>query len=141
MKKVFIILLVVSPILFAFSTIETDTWKKYKSIDGVDIFSKVEDLSINGKVQQMLIFKYVNTNNYDVDLSWRLDLYYNGVCRSCSLPSPNEYELNLKLKKGETQAGTSKSQDKKWAVFYGSKSENIAPLDRFEFSKLNVIKK
>ncbi len=114
-------------------------WKLYKNFNGVKVFTKVESNTLNGIKRNYLVFKYENTNKTTVELSWKLNVWYNGTCRACNLPSPNEYEMFIRLKPGEIKSGNASSASKKFSVFYSSDDENIAPLDKFEFANARVI--
>lgn len=136
MKKSLIIIALIS--FFSFSYTTSNDWKLYKSIDGVKIFSKVESTQIGNFNRNMLVFKYVNTTKKALNLKWKLNLYYGGVCRGCSLPSPNEYEMTLNLAAYETKTGNAKSDSKIFSFFYNSPNEELTPLDKFEFEGLKV---
>jgi hypothetical protein len=139
MRKVIVLLVVMVVGLVSFKP--ANEWSLYTTENGVEIYSKVIQVVQGNKSKQIMVFKYMNTNDFDVNIRWRLDLYYGGVCRACSLPSPNEYEMQLNLNKKETKEGNASSTSKIFAVFYASKEANIAPFDRFEFSSLKVTKK
>jgi len=101
--------------------------------------TKIESNTFNNVVTNYQVFKYENTNKYEVKVSWKLNLWYNGVCRACDLPSPNEYEMKLELNAGEVKIGNAKSESKIFAVFQSS--EGMAPLDKFEFENLIILAK
>ena len=126
--------------LFFLTSMKTkDDWTLFKSIDGVKIFTKIESNTYNKVKTNYRIFKYENTNNHKVVVSWKLNLWYNGVCRACDLPSPNEYEMKLTLQAKEVKAGTAKSESKIFAVYQSS--EGMSPLDKFEFENLKITTK
>ena len=114
-------------------------WTLFKSVDGVEIYTKIESNTFNKVKTNYQIFKYKNTNKYEVVVSWKLNLWYNGVCRACDLPSPNEYEMTLTLKANDVKTGTATSESKIFA-FYQS-SEGMSPLDKFEFDNLKITTK
>ncbi|OIP01189.1 MAG: hypothetical protein AUJ98_05270 [Bacteroidetes bacterium CG2_30_33_31] len=139
MKAKTIISLIIMTTFFLFSnTTKENEWKLFKSIDGINIYTQVQEYQANNVTKNYLIFKYENTNNTAKVVNWRLDLWYNGVCRACNLPSPNEYELTLTLDKGEVITGKVDSESKIFSVFYSSTSEALAPLDKFELTNLTV---
>lgn len=116
----------------------TDDWSLYKSQDGVEIYSKTEIVTNTFGKHKVLVFKYVNTTEKALTVSWKLNLYYGGVCRACDLPSPNEYEFSLNLNSKETRIGKADSESKMYSVFYSNESEGITPLDKFEFYGLKI---
>jgi len=140
MTKRFFFLSIVFLSLFLFTSMKSaQEWTLYKSVDGVAIYTKIESNTFNNVVTNYQVFKYENTNKYEVKVSWKLNLWYNGVCRACDLPSPNEYEMKLELNAGEVKIGNAKSESKIFAVFQSS--EGMAPLDKFEFENLIILAK
>lgn len=142
MKKSILLLLFVAISTLNFSFISDNEWREYKTIDGVIIYSKTAncDTEYNTSNNEYYVFKYVNTNNYNVRISWKLNLWNNGVCRSCNLPSPNEYELSVDL--NAKQSIDYNCSDKSFAfkIFKSSPNGNINPEVKFEFDNLKVIK-
>lgn len=121
------------------SNSETEKWVLYKSINGVNIYSKISKCVAYGVNNTYLLFKYENTTNESKELSWRLDIWFGENCRSCNLPSPNEYEVTLNLNPKETKEGTCKYlDDKRFMIYKASENNKLQPLAKFEFSNLTV---
>lgn len=117
----------------------TEKWTLYKSIDGVNIYSKATTCFAYGVNNTYLLFKYENTTNERKELSWRLDIWFGENCRSCNLPSPNEYEFSLYLNPKETKEGNCKYlDDKRFMIYKASENAKLQPLAKFEFSNLTV---
>lgn len=143
MKKSVIFLLVMAVVIIssAFNSSSNESeWKLYKEIQGVKIFTKVSkcQLQYTKKSNQYLIFKYENTTNKALRISGRVDAWYNNICRSCNLNSPNEYEFSIDLQAGESREGYCSDDQKAFKLFYKSMDGSIAPLDKFELNNLNV---
>lgn len=132
------LLFIVFAVLISSSFTSSDEWTLYKSQDNFEIYSRIEVINFNGISRSMLVFKYINTSDKIVTASWKLNLYYNGVCRSCDLPTPNEYEIVLKLNPKEILIGKPNSDSKVFSVFHSSPTGEFAPLDKFEFEGLKV---
>ena len=144
MKKTFILFSVLFVIIItsAFTTTSNNSnWTLYKEINGVKIFTKINacPLPSTSKSNQYILFKYVNTTNKNKRITGRVDAYYNNLCRSCNLDSPNEYEFSIDLKSGQSQVGNCSDDQKAFKLFYSSEDTRIAPLSKFELSNLNVI--
>jgi len=138
-KILFVFLLAISA--YSFTPISTSSdWKLYKEIQGVKIFTKISTckLEYTKKSNKYIIFKYENTTKKNLRISGRVDAYYNGVCRSCNLDSPNEYEFSIDLKKGETQKGNCSDELKAFKLYYGHTDTDTPDLSKFELSNLNV---
>lgn len=142
MKKVTTLIAIIIIASFSFSFITSNEWQEYKSIDGVQILSKTAncETEYNTANNEYYVFKYVNTNDYSVRISWKLNLWNNGVCRSCNLPSPNEYELSLDLKAGQTLEYNCSDKSFAFKIFKSSTKGNINPKVKFEFANLKVVK-
>ncbi|RLD67849.1 MAG: hypothetical protein DRI84_01375 [Bacteroidetes bacterium] len=143
MKKsvIFLFVMAIAIISTAFSTSSNESeWKLYKEIQGVKIFTKTNkcQLQHTTKSNQYLLFKYVNTTNKALRISGRVDAWYNNLCRSCNLSSPNEYEFSIDLQASESREGYCSDDQKAFKLFYKSSDGSIAPLDKFELSNLNV---
>ena len=144
MKKTFNLLSVLFVIIItsAFTPNSSSSdWTLYKEVNGVKIFTKVNacQLQSTNKSNQYVLFKYVNTTNKNKRISGRVDAYYNNLCRSCNLDSPNEYEFSIDLKAGQSQKGNCSDELKAFKLFYSSQDSRVAPLSKFELSNLNVV--
>jgi len=138
-KFLFVLLLAISASSFTPDSTSSD-WQLYKEIQGVKIFTKISKckLEYTKKSNKYIIFKYENTTKKNLRISGRVDAYYNGVCRSCSLDSPNEYEFSIDLQKGETQKGNCSDELKAFKLYYGHSDTETHDLSKFELSNLNV---
>lgn len=114
----------------------------YKEVEGIKITYTKQQKQLNAtETAEYLIVKISNNNSYAVRLSWKLDLWYNGNCRTCDKPSPSGYEFELNLKPGETITGDINKDDLMLKIW----SKSIKPareggLTRFEFTNLMVSK-
>jgi len=117
-------------------------WTKYQEIDGVTIYTKVVkcNTEYNPAKNDYYVFKYVNSNNFNIRISWKLDLWQNDVCRSCDLESPNEYELSLDIKAKSTVEYVCSDNSKAFKIFKSSKKDNLYPRVKYKFSGLTVEK-
>jgi hypothetical protein len=143
MKSIFILLSISLSIIFAsFSSNETEKWELFKELDGISVYQSIShcNTEYNTANNEYYVFKYTNSNKYDVRLNWKLDLYYNNICRSCNLPSPNEYELSLDLKAGETLTYICSDESLAFKIFKSSKAGNIEPDIKFNFTNFTVSK-
>lgn len=142
MKKTIVLLLfgVISTLTFSFIT--NSEWQEFKTIDGVKIYSRIANCNTeyNTANNEYYVFKYVNTNDFNIRISWKLNLWNNGVCRSCNLPSPNEYELSLDLNAGQTLEYNCSDKSFAFKIFKSSAKGNINPEVKFEFDNLEVLK-
>ena len=138
-KLLFVLAITLASTAFISSSNQGD-WKLHKEVQGIKIFTKVSSCQLEhtNKSNQYIIFKYVNISKKNLRISGRVDAYYNNICRSCNLDSPNEYEFMIDLKPGKSQEGNCSDEQKAFKLFYSSADSKIAPLSKFVFSKLNV---
>lgn len=130
-----------------------DGWTQYKSVDGVQIYSKVipctisSDPAIKNSNQEIMIFKFVNTTAKEVSVDWVFDVWYGNNCRTCGLKAnqKKDYTHNLKLKANQTIEGTcSDKLDSGLMLLSGVQNkENQKKLTKFEMNNLivSVLKK
>lgn len=114
----------------------------YKEQDGVRITYTKQQLRINEEqIVEYLILKIENRNTYSVKANWKLDLWYNGNCRTCDKPAPTGYEFAIDLKPGEVIQGDLKKDDLMLKIWHRSvKPEREGGLTRFEFTGLQISK-
>jgi len=128
--------------LSSFSQNDKGEWTKYKEIDNIIIYSKIIHCNTkhNTANNEYIVFKYVNTNKYNIRISWKLDIWYNEICRSCNLDSPNEYEISLDIAAGQELEYVCSDDNKAFMLFKSSEKSNMHPSVRYEFNNLNVTK-
>ncbi len=141
-KKFTAIVIALSFSLLSFNTASNTIWKEYKSIDGVTIYQKVAKCTnqYNPATNDYFVFKYVNNNTYDVRISYKIEYWLDNNCRSCNLQSPNEYEISIDIKAGQSLEYTCSDSNKGFKLYKASKSRNDEGKNRFDFVGLKVDK-
>ncbi len=113
-------------------------WKLYEDNNGVQIYYKKADRNdrANGIFQELILFKFVNTTNTSLAVSWKTENWYDGKCWNCN-KNTKEAAYKIVLDAGESIEGeTSLTTDnKKFSLF--SKFLNYD--DKPELSKLKFI--
>lgn len=122
------------------SSLKAEDWKLYKSQDGLKIFTSIQQVTVKGEKINYLVFKYVNTNDFAIDFSWKINVWYNGVCRACDIKDETDYNQKLTLKPKETIMGKAGDSSKGFSIFYSMESKKYVPLDKFEFEGLMIKK-
>ena len=142
MKKLFIFLLGIvllgSATILNSSFTNTTNWTLYTQSQGVQIYYKVADCddASNGLYQKFLILKLVNTTGFDLDISWKKDLWYDDVCTTCNDQS-KEHKTKIILKANSTIEGN--CNNKKLSIFSEFKNHsNVSKLTKFELNKLVI---
>ncbi len=123
--------------LYAYST---EQEVLYKEQDGVRItYTKQQRAHTQEQVMEYLVLKIENRNTHGVTITWKLDLWYNDLCRTCDQPSPTGYEFTKTLQPGEVLEGNVQEDDLMLRIWYRSvKPTSDVVLTRFEFTNLEV---
>jgi hypothetical protein len=129
-------------LMIALTSFTADQEIVYKELEGVRITYTKQQKAINDtEVMEYLIFKIENTNSHGVKLNWKLDIWYNGACRTCDKPSPSGYEFSLDLKAKEKVEGDINKDDLMLKIYSRTiKPEREGGLTKFEFTNLSVSK-
>lgn len=142
MKKQLAVISAGVMLFIAMTSFTSDQEFVYQDQEGVRITYTKQQKSINqDEVMEYVILKIENKNAYGVKLSWKLDIWYNGNCRTCDKPAPTGYEFTLNLKPGEIISGDINKDDLMLKIW----SKTIKPardgeLTRFEFTNLQISK-
>jgi hypothetical protein len=129
-------------LLISLTSFTADKEVVFKEIEGVKITYTKQERKINAtEVVEYIILKIANTNSYGVKMNWKLDLWYNGACRTCDKPSPSGYEFELNLKPGETVEGDVSKDDLMLVIWSKSvKPVREGSLTKFDFTNLIISK-
>ncbi|MEN9304028.1 MAG: hypothetical protein RL264_2457 [Bacteroidota bacterium] len=107
------------------------------SYDGIKISTKTEKCTDpnsrdNGYVYE--VFTVTNTTNSPKVITYHIDAYYDGNCRTCE---NNEYTYSVSLKPNETIVGTVKDKRKGLAIF--SQDDTGMITDKMSDLKLSFV--
>lgn len=88
-----------------YSDIEKE-WKLYEGDNGAQVYYKKADRNdkANGIFQELVLFKFVNTTNTKLEISWSTENWYDGKCWNCNKTN-NEEDKTLVLDAGESIEG------------------------------------
>ena len=130
MKKVLIL-----PFLFwsFISFSQSENWTDFTELDGVKIESSILECGVN----ELITFKFTNTNSYDVSVSWFEEFWVDGVCKQTG--NSEEHFRVLSLKSGEEIKGNCSFQD---SFYIGSKikrGNKTMVLTHFDLKNVSVI--
>jgi hypothetical protein len=119
----------------------SNSWNTYSETNQLKIEYKVVDCTYNsnGLAQRNVLLKYTNKTGNQLDVSWSLDLYYNGQCSTCNLTS-GEYDFSITLAPNGAYEGACDLQhrnDRKLFVRHTNLSNN-SELTNFQLANLQV---
>ncbi len=133
----FLIFLVSS---FANTNNPSDEWKIYKEYEGISIYYKSIVCSDADKeiTQEFIVLKIVNKTNNDVVLSWDLQTWYNGVCRTCDI-NDGTYHFSITVISKDSVNGACNGENS-LRIFSRVilKSKEIPGIEKFELANLVV---
>ena len=134
----FILALVIVISLGSFK--QSNDWTLYKTEKGVQFFYKTTDCddAKNGLYQNFVILKVVNTTNFDVNVSFKKEVWYNNECRTCNDDS-KELITKLTLSPNSEKTGDCKGE---LSIFSEFKDKpDVSKLSKFELVDIKVNRK
>ncbi len=111
-----------TPSVTLFDGIElSDIWTEYTTIDGVKIEYKMKQCeSDKMRAQNLLLFKFTNTTDQDLTISWVTKTFRNDVCTNCERLTNPEYSHTLTLAPGEVIEGDGTTKENKDVYIFGN---------------------
>jgi hypothetical protein len=126
-------------ISLSFASFSQNDWTLYKSVSGVNIFSKsVDCYPKNGMAQTAVLFRFENTTTNGISIDWNVRIWYNGE-ESIENVSNNERHYELKLSSKQIiESDTQISNNKLFLYKKFLNFEKSATLTRFELENIKV---
>ena len=113
---------------------QQSNWQIYTVIDGVKFESTIIECSDN----EILTFRFSNSNNYPVTVVWNEEVWIDGVCKQSGESEEDRRELDLFS--NEVVSG---SCDFKSSFYIGSKvnrGSRVMLLTHFDLKNIQVLK-
>lgn len=91
-----------------------------------------------GTAKQYYFIEIVNKSNKELNVSFKKELWFDGVCQTCNINS-EEYYSSIILSANETVSGSCENMDKKLRIF--SKMLNldkVRKLTKYELKNIKV---
>ena len=119
----------------------SNSWNTYSETNQLKIEYKVVDCTYNsdGLAQRNVLLKYTNKTGNQLDVSWSLELYFDGQCQTCNITS-GEYDFAISLSPNSTYEGACNLEhqyDRKLFVRHTNLSNNME-LTNFQLANLQV---
>lgn len=136
-------LILISLLFFSFLSQAQNDWTIYKSINGVNIYTKESDCIFkdgSNMNQRVILFKLENTNNQVITISWTLRVWYGGK-EAVNNTTPEERHVKFTINSNSFLQGDCSLRAnhlylyKKYLDF-----EKSAQLTHFELENLKVTK-
>ena len=111
-----------TPSITPFDGIElSDAWTEYTNLDGVKIEYKMKQCGGDKmRAQNLLLFKFTNTTDQELTISWMTKEFRNGECWNCDRLDIPEFVHTMTLAPGETVEGDGTSKVNKGLYIFGN---------------------
>ena len=98
-----------------------DEWTEYKTIDGIKIEYKMKRCEgENMRAQNLLLFKFTNTTDRELTISWVNKEFRNGECWNCEQMYGGDFNHSLTLAAGEVIEGDGTTKENKEVYIFGN---------------------
>lgn len=140
-----LVLLLVSIPLWTFSMDfePSEQWQEYKTVDGIRIDYRMKECTINGRNQNLLLFKFTNLTNDVKNCSWVTEIWRNDVCVNCQSLTDSENAHYLILAPGQSVEGSETSKDNKALYIFGNFVQQVPGMSNhyltgFELQQMTI---
>ena len=119
-------------------------WTEYTTIDGVKIEYKMKQCEGEKmRAQNLLLFKFTNTTDQELTISWVTQEFRNGECWNCERMYGGDFHHSLTLAAGETIEGDGTTKENKEVYIFGNFIKHVdgmleQTLTNFELVDLTV---
>lgn len=126
-------------LFFSLASFAQNDWTLYKSINGVNVFTKTVDCyPKDGMAQTAVLFKFENTTSSTVNIEWNTRIWYNGE-ESTNNVEGDERHYSLKLSAKESiESDTQLTNNKLFLYKKFLNFQKSALLTRFELENIRV---
>ncbi|MDG1333906.1 MAG: hypothetical protein P8P74_16330 [Crocinitomicaceae bacterium] len=100
-----------------------DEWTEYTTIDGVKIEYKMKQCGGDDskmRAQNLLLFKFTNTTDQELTISWVTQEFRNGECWNCEQMYDGDFNHTLTLAAGEVMEGDGTTKENKEVYIFGN---------------------
>jgi len=133
----FIILMLLSISLF--SQDDTNVWKLYKKIDGIEINYRYQECNnpSQGTFKEYVLFQYKNTNDYPVEINYYIEFFYNNNKNLTNNNNSEENHRRISVKPKQI-IETSCNKNREYNIFSKFLNYNKAELTKFELIDIEI---
>lgn len=141
MKAKSLIIIVLS-VIFFISKAQAQQWKLYKEVDGVKIFYSYQDCHDEKQSfhRQFVVLRFENTTDKTLQVTWKVNTWYNQKCSGCDSNSP-EFERLISLEPKQTKEGDCNFNSSKLLRIFSkflNYEDKTSELEKFELVNIKV---
>jgi hypothetical protein len=130
--------------------VRTDVWQEYQTFEGIKIEYRFQDCDSEGvgsfRNQTLVFFRFTNTTNENLTLSWQVETYRNNVCENCARIGNGEHSFSVKLEPNQVIEGDCSSFDQREMYVFsnfinqinGMSDEVMVAITDFKFINLQT---
>lgn len=123
----------------SFSSFSQNNWVIYKSISGINIYTKTTDCyPKNGMAQTAVLFKYENTTNQIKIIEWDTKVWYNNKESNDNVGNDERHVTLTLLANQIIESDTELSNNKLFLYKKFLNFERSAALTQFELENIKV---
>jgi hypothetical protein len=119
-------------------------WKQHSNFQGINIeYRQAICKPDNGREQILLLFRYTNTTQDKVELTWKVEVWRNNICTNCKSNS-NEHNRLVTLKPNEVIEADGSTKRIKYNYIFGNFSKLVRGMNKqklTDFKFQNLTKK
>ena len=98
-----------------------EAWTEYTTVNGVKIEYKMKQCQGEKmRAQNLLLFKFTNTTDQDLTISWVTQEFRNGECWNCERMYDGDFSHTMTIAAGETIEGDGTTKDNKEVYIFGN---------------------
>jgi hypothetical protein len=117
-----------------------EEWTEYTTIDGVKIEYKMKECeSDEMRAQNLLLFKFTNTTDQELTISWVTKEFRNGECWNCARLDNPESAHNVVLAPGETIEGDGTTKKNKEVYIFGNYIKQVPGMTEQTLTKFELL--
>lgn len=119
-------------------------WVEYAVFEGIKVeFKALECNNAKVKNQVLVVFRYTNTTNKELDMTWSIKEWRNEECSNCYDIDSHEYARAVRLSPGEVIEGDGTTKENKNVYVFSNfinliKGMSDQKLTAFEFVNVNI---
>lgn len=122
----------------------SEEWNEYTTIDGVKIEYRMKQCETDKmRAQNLVLFRFTNTNDREIVLSWVTKEFRNDECWNCEQLYDGDYNHRLVMAAGEVIEGDGTTKENKEVYIFGNFIKHVPgmveqTLTNFELVDLKV---
>jgi hypothetical protein len=117
-----------------------DEWTEYKTIDGIKIEYKMKRCEGEKmRAQNLLLFRFTNTTDQELTISWVSQQFRNGECANCHKMYGGEFDFTLTLAAGEVLEADGTTKERKELYIFGNYIKHVPGMSKQTLTSFELV--